>query len=107
MNPETREPVYEVVSPVGRGRRRPLEPAAPLDGLAHRRIGFAWDQLFRGDVVFDAISAELARTFDGIEMVGYEHFGDIHGAEEARCLEELPDRLHELGVDALVVGIGA
>jgi hypothetical protein len=39
--------------------------------------------------------------------VGHEHFGDIHGAEERRCLEELPGRLQRHRVDALVVGIGA
>jgi hypothetical protein len=105
--PAAGEPLFEVVTPLPRTRRPTLEPAAALTDLSHRRVGFAWDQLFRGDVVFEAVSAELARTFDGVTAIGYEQFGDIHGADERRCLEELPDRLRQLRVDALVVGIGA
>jgi hypothetical protein len=75
--------------------------------MTGRRVGFAWDQLFHGDVVFDAIAAELARTIVGVQPVGYEHFGDIHGADERQCLEELPHRLRRHRVDGLVVGIGA
>jgi hypothetical protein len=101
------EPVFEVVIPFGRQRQPGLQPAAPLSALSDKRVGFVWDQLFSGDLIFDAIADELGRLFDGMEFVGYRDFGDIHGADEKRVLEALPGRLQEHRVDALVVGIGA
>jgi hypothetical protein len=101
------EPVFEVVIPFGRQRPPRLQPAAPLTGLSDMRVGFVWDQLFSGDLIFDAIAAELGQLYDGMEFVGYEEFGDIHGAHEKRVLEALPSRLQQHRIDALVVGIGA
>jgi hypothetical protein len=101
------EPVFEVVIPFGRRRQPGLVPAPPIEGLAHKRVGFVWDQLFDGDLVFDAIAGELGRSFDGLEFIGYEAFGDIHGADEKHVLEALPSRLQQHRVNALVVGVGA
>jgi hypothetical protein len=101
------EAVFEVVIPFGRQRQPGLQPAVALSALSGQRVGFVWDQLFSGDLIFDAIAAELGRLFDGMEFVGYQAFGDIHGAEEKRVLEALPSRLQQHRVDALVVGIGA
>ena len=101
------EPIFEVVIPFGFQRQPRLEPAAAIAGLAHKRVGFVWDQLFSGDLIFDTIADELARTFEALEFIGYEQFGDIHGADEKRVLEALPDLLQQHRVDGLVVGIGA
>ncbi|HEY2300984.1 MAG TPA: hypothetical protein VGH66_03785 [Acidimicrobiales bacterium] len=101
------EPVFAVVTPTGWQRPPGLQPAPPTAGLSGRRLGFVWDQLFNGDLVFDAIADELSRSFAGMEFVGHESFGDIHGAEEVSVLEALPDRLQQQRVDALVVGVGA
>jgi hypothetical protein len=101
------EPVFEVVIPFGRQRQPALQAADGLAELSHKRVGFVWDQLFSGDLIFDAIAAELGHTFDGMEFVGYDQFGDIHGADEKHVLEALPSRLQQHRVDALVVGIGA
>jgi hypothetical protein len=104
---EDGEPVFEVVIPFGRQRQPALLPAEALNQLSHKRVGFVWDQLFSGDLIFDAIAAELGHSFDGMEFVAYDQFGDIHGADEKRVLEALPSRLQQHRVDALVVGIGA
>jgi hypothetical protein len=101
------EPVFEVVIPFGRQRQPGLEPAPAISGLSHKRVGFVWDQLFDGDLVFDAVAAELGRSFEGMAFIGYENFGDIHGADEKSVLEALPSRLQQHRVDALVVGVGA
>jgi hypothetical protein len=101
------EPQYEVVSPIGAQRKNHIDPAPPLPDLANKRVGFVWDLLFSGDHVFASISDELAKRYDGMEFVGYEHFGDIHGADERKVIEELPDRLHQLRIDALIAGVGA
>lgn len=50
------EPTYEVVwpkSPLGLQTRR---PADRLDTLAGKRIGFAWDYLFRGEELFPVLA---------------------------------------------------
>ena len=101
------EGLFEVVIPFGPQRQPGLAPAPPIGELSHKRVGFVWDQLFDGDVLFDAIAAELGRSFDGMAFIGYEDFGDIHGADEKRVLEALPSRMQQHRVDALVVGVGA
>ena len=34
------------------------------------------------------------------------HFGNTHGSDEREVLEALPDKLRELGVDAVISGMG-
>src|SRR5947209_19934302 len=99
------EPVYEVVAPVGSQQATDLEAAAPLAALAGARIGFVWDLLFKGDLVFDAVAEELRQRHPGVEFVGHERFGDIHGPEENAVLERLPELLRPERLDA--VGAGA
>ena len=65
------EPVFAVVMPTGWQRPPGLQPAPPTAGLSGRRVGFVWDQLFNGDLVFDAIADELSRSFAGMEFVGH------------------------------------
>jgi hypothetical protein len=104
---EAIEPVFAVVSPSGAQVLDQLRPADPLADLAGTRIAFVWDLLFDGDIVFDAMAAELAATYGSMEFIGFEEFGDIHGGEEHRVLAELPDRLRQHRVDAVVAGVGA
>ena len=104
---EAPEPSFAVVSPSGSQVLDKLRPAAPLVDIAGTRIAFVWDLLFDGDLVFDAMAAELADTYASMEFVGFEEFGDIHGGEEHRVLAELPDRLREHRVNAVVAGVGA
>ena len=101
------EPVFEVVAPAGDPRHTELQVAGAVPDLAHARIGFVWDLLFSGDLVFDTIAAELGERYPGVEFVGYQAFGDIHGPDEARVLTELPELLRQERVDAVVAGVGA
>ena len=103
----TSEPVFEVVAPAGEPRPTELQVAAAVPDLAGARIGFVWDLLFSGDLVFDAVAAELGQHYPGVEFVGYQAFGDIHGPDEARVLSELPELLRQERVDAVVAGVGA
>jgi hypothetical protein len=100
------EPVYDVVwpkSPLG-AQARP--PAARLDTLHGKRIAFAWDHLFRGDELFPVLAAELQRRFDGIEIVGYETFGNLHGPNERELVDGLPAALAMHRIDGVVSGNG-
>ncbi len=97
---------YDVVwprSPRGVQPRRSAERHADLSGT---RIAFCWDHLFRGDELFPVLAGELVARHPDIEIVGHEVFGNLHGADEAERLARLPDQLRELGVDAVVSGMG-
>ncbi|MEN9644549.1 MAG: hypothetical protein RL238_1218 [Actinomycetota bacterium] len=100
------EPHYDVVwpkSPRGVQRRRAAERLTTLEGA---RIGFVWDYMFRGEEIFPVIASELATRFPGLEVVGYDTFGNIHGADEVALVEAMPGTLDEHSIDAVVVGNG-
>ena len=101
------ECIFDVLSPLGPVREVTIDPVRGLPDLAGKRIGFAWDSLFDGDYLFEVISGELQARFGGMSFVGYESFGDIHGADEKAVLANLPSRMHELGIDAMIAGVGA
>ena len=100
------EPRYDVVwprSPRGVQRKRRADRLHRLDG---KRVAFLWDYLFRGDELFPVLATELRRRFDGIEIVGYEEFGNLHGADEKQRIGRLPGELRARQVDAVVSGMG-
>jgi hypothetical protein len=101
----------------------PLAPLARLDGngdgspraggvarpsgLAGRRIGFVWDYVFCGDVMYEEIRRELARRYGDLSFVEHERFGNIHGHDEQAVLDRLPDVLRATEVDSVILGVGA
>ena len=97
---------YEVVWPKSSlaVQTRPL--AARLDTLEGKRVGFLWDFLFRGHELFPVIEKELQHRFSGIEIVGYDEFGNTHGGDEAKVIAALPNRLRDRRIDAVVSGVG-
>lgn len=100
------EPEYEVVwprSPRGVQRRR---RAGRLDTLTGKRVAFLWDFVFRGDELFPVLERELTTRVDDVEIVGYETWGNLHGADEQERVGRLPDDLRSRGIDAVVSGMG-
>jgi hypothetical protein len=83
------------------------EFAARANDLGGRRIGFIWDYVFSGDVMFEEIERELAARFDGLTFVGHEVFGNTHGHDEVEVLERLPELLRSTEVDSVILGVGA
>ena len=84
-----------------------LTALAPrLDTLAGKTVCQLWDYLFRGDEIFPWLEAELEKRFPGIRFVRYSEFGSTHGDDEREILENLPNRLKELGADAVISGMG-
>ncbi len=97
---------YDVIwprSPLGVQRRREAAPLPTLDGA---RIAFLWDYVFRGDELFPVLHDELVARFPGVEIVGYETFGNLHGADEKDRIARLPEELRRRHVDAVVSGMG-
>lgn len=100
------EATFDVVwprSPRGVQQRR---RADRLDTLTGKRVAFLWDYLFRGDELFPVLAEQLAGRFEGIEIVDFTEFGNLHGADEKVRVGRLPDDLRNRGVDAVVSGMG-
>ena len=100
------EPQFDVVwpkSPRGVQRHRAATRLTSLEGA---RIGFVWDFMFRGEEIFPVIARELTNRFPGLEVVGYDTFGNIHGPDEMALVAALPGTLDEHSIDAVVVGNG-
>jgi hypothetical protein len=100
------EAMYDVVWPKPDLGTTSRPPAPRLGTLAGKRIAFAWDYLFRGDELFPVLAAELQRRFDGIEIVGHETFGNLHGPDERELVNALPDALAMHRIDGVVSGNG-
>lgn len=99
-------PTYDVVwpkSPRGVGHRPLADRLPDLDGA---RIAFLWDHVFRGDEIFPVLADELTARFPNCEIVGYEEFGNTHGADEATVIDGLSEALTRRHVDAVVSGMG-
>lgn len=97
---------YDVVwprSPLGVQQVRRAPRLETLDGA---RVGLLWDYLFRGDELFPVLANQLTQRFPTIEIVNYDEFGNLHGADEKERVGRLPDDLRSRGVDAVVSGMG-
>ena len=101
-----REMHYAVVWPKSPLAVQTRHLAERLDTLEGKRVGFLWDFLFRGHELFPVIEEELQKRFAGIEVVGYDAFGNTHGGDEAEVMAALPDRLRDRRIDAVVSGVG-
>lgn len=96
---------YAVVWPRGTKAVEIAELAPRLGTLEGKTVGELWDDLFRGDEIFPILRAELARRYPGIRFASYDRFGSTHGRDEHRVIAELPRKLEELEVDAVISGM--
>ena len=97
---------YEVVwpsSPLGIQTQRKARRLATLND---KRVAFLWDYVFRGDELFPVLAESLTQRFGNVEIMSFEEFGNLHGADEKERIERLPDDLRSRGVDAVVSGMG-
>lgn len=100
------EPTYDVVWPRSPRGIQKQRRADRLDTLAHKRVAFLWDYLFRGDELFPVLAEQLTSRFEGVEIIDYPEFGNLHGADEKERVGRLPGELHARGVDAVISGMG-
>jgi hypothetical protein len=99
------EPVYEVVAPVGRVVREEIPVNAFPADLSNSTVGFVWDYLFKGPILFDAIRNVVDANHAGVRYVDYDYFGNVHC--DPKDLDKLSPLLDAAKVDVAVVGIGA
>ena len=86
-------------------KRRTLAPRPT--NLEGKTVAQLWDFLFRGDEVFALLEEGLKARYPGVRFVSWREFGNIHGSDERAVVKALPERLRELGADAVITGIAA
>lgn len=97
---------YEALWPRS-ARQLQLKPLAKrLETLEGKTVAQVWDYVFRGDEVFALLEEGLKARFPTIRFVSWREFGSTHGGEEHEVVASLPRRFKELGVDAVVSGMG-
>lgn len=79
------------------------ERSASLEGC---KIAFLWDYLFRGDEIFPIVERELSARYPNVTFVPYQDFGTTHGEGEGEVIAAMAKKLADLGVDAVVSGMG-
>ena len=103
--PKTNDGYYEVYWPRG-ARQQKARPLAPrLDTLEGKTVAQLWDQLFKGDVIFEILEESLKARFPSVKFVSWREFGSTHGGEEKEALAALPAKFKALGVDAVISGM--
>jgi hypothetical protein len=108
MNPSS-ESTYDALWPRSPRHDRASAPkfAARSPSLDGKVVGLVWDYVFRGDEVFAALEAGLRARFPDIRFVHWSEFGNTHGSDERQVVANLPKRLHELEVDAVISAMAA
>lgn len=56
--------------------------------------------------MFEAFEDGLKKRYPGIKLISWREFGEIHGANEREVLAALPQKFKELGVEAVICGVG-
>ena len=102
---QTNDGYYEAYWPRGPRQQKNRPLARRLDTLNGKTVAQLWDQLFKGDVVFEILEESLKARFPGVRFVSWREFGSTHGGEEKEALAALPERFKALGVDAVISGM--
>lgn len=97
---------YDVVWPLTPSTVQGAKLAKRLDTLEGKVVAELWDWVFKGDIMFQAFEEELPKRFPGIKLISWKEFGEIHGADEREVLAALPQKFKEMGVDAVICGVG-
>lgn len=97
---------YAALSPLGPRIVRQIDPANRLTSLQGKTIVFLWNGLFRGEEIFPMVAQLLDQRHADIRWLDFSEFGLTFGGDEVEVLARLPARLKELGVDAVIAGVG-
>jgi hypothetical protein len=97
---------HKVVWPRARWARTGARLAKRLETLEGKVVAQLWDLVFKGDKMYEVWEEELKKRYPNIKFISWREFGEIHGANEHKVLEELPGKLKAFGVDAVICGVG-
>jgi hypothetical protein len=96
---------YEAYWPRSPREQLTRELAPRLDTLEGKMVAQLWDELFKGDVVFELLEEGLKKRYPGVKFVSWREFGSTHGGNERAALAALSEKLRERGVDAVMSGM--
>src|SRR4029450_2015436 len=102
-----REGKYDVLWPLSRRAVSDSRAGRRLPGLNGKTVAELWDVIFRGETIYPLVREYIKQRFPDVKFVGYQEFGNFHGAREHEVVATLPDKLRAHGADAVIVGIGA
>ncbi|MFH1484521.1 MAG: hypothetical protein ABIH46_00475 [Chloroflexota bacterium] len=102
-----KEPVYEVVWPLGKSAYETLPLAHRAPDLSGKTVCELWDWVFRGEEIFPIVRELLSQRYPGIRFVDYAAFGNTHGPKERQVIAALPELIEKHGCDAVISGVGA
>jgi hypothetical protein len=105
MSGKTNDGYYEAYWPRSAREQRTRKLAARLETLEGKTVAQLWDELFKGDIVFELLEESLKKRYPGIKFVSWREFGSTHGGNERAALAALPQKLRDLGVDAVISGM--
>lgn len=105
MAEKTNDGYYEAHWPRTPRQQLVRELAPRLGTLAGKTVAQLWDELFKGDVVFELLEEGLRQRYPGINFVSWREFGSTDGGKEHEALATLPQKLRDRGVDAVLSGM--
>ena len=97
---------YEVLWPRSPRQQKVRALARRPDTLNGKTVAQVWDYLFKGDQIFELLEEGLKKRFPGVKFVSWKEFGSTAGKDEREVVAALPQRFRELGVDAVISGMG-
>ena len=105
MSDETNDGYYAAYWPRSPRQQLVRELAPRLDTLAGKTVAQLWDELFKGDIVFELLEEGLKERYPNVNFVSWREFGSTHGGNEHAALAALPQKLRAFGVDAVISGM--
>ncbi len=106
MSDDGNDGYYEVMWPRSPRQMQVRPLAKRLATLEGKTVAQVWDYLFRGDEIFEFLEEGLKVRFPGVRFVSWREFGSTAGKDERAVVTALPQRFKELGVDAVISGMG-
>jgi hypothetical protein len=101
------EPQYEVLWPLAEKAVQAGGAAPRLADLSGKTVAELWLAKFRGEIIYPMVRTYLKAHYPGIRIVEHTEFGNFFGPKETEVLGGLPEKLRQLGCDAVIVGVGA
>ena len=100
-----------VVSPLGVAVVKAGRSAPRLDTLAGKTIGEVWNGVFKGNLTFPALRAQLQQRYPDLKIIPYTEFPHAphsdNPARQKELAEEVVAIAKRTGCDALITGNGA
>ena len=103
---DAKDGFYQALWPRSPRQSKVKALAKRLDTLEGKTIAQVWDQVFRGNEVFGFLEEGIKARYPGVKFVNWREFGNTHGSDERAVVAALPAKLKELGVDAVISGMG-